>query len=94
MYRIKLSEKFRRKYNQLIKNNEKLKEKINSALEKLKKDPFQKSLSTHKVHVSQFGEIFSSRVTGDLRILWSIENNICIILLLDIGGHSGTNSVY
>ena len=94
MYKIELSEKFRKKYNQLVKNNEKLKEKINLTFEKLKKDPFETSLRTHKVHTSQFGEIFSSRITGDLRILWSIQNNICILLLLDIGGHSGKRNVY
>jgi len=94
MYKVKLSEKFRRKYKQLIKNNLKLQEKINSTFEKLKEDPFQKSLRTHKVHFSQLGEVFSSRVTGDLRVLWLMQSDICILLLLDIGGHSGKTGVY
>jgi len=38
---------------------------------------------------------FSSKVTGDLRIIWNFnEDQIQVIDLLDIGGHSGNGKVY
>jgi mRNA-degrading endonuclease YafQ of YafQ-DinJ toxin-antitoxin module len=39
--------------------------------------------------------VYSSSISGDLRIIWEFsENEINIIDLLDIGGHSGSKSVY
>lgn len=94
MYELELTERFKTKYRKLAKNNSQLTEKISIIFDRLRKDPFQKNLKTHKVHVSQLGEVFSSRVTGDLRVLWSVKNNVCTLMLLDIGGHSGKRSVY
>jgi len=94
VYEFDLTERFKSKYRKLVKNNKQLGEKINIVFDRLREDPFQKSLKTHKVHTSQFGEVFSSRVTGDLRILWSQQGEVFVLLLLDIGGHSGNKSVY
>ena len=94
MYDLDLTDKFKSKYRKLVVRNQQLKEKTGLILQKLQENPFQKSLKTHKVYVSQFGEVFSSRLTGDLRLLWSMQKDICLILLLDIGGHSGNRRVY
>ena len=69
--------------------------KIDKVLEQLKEDPFYSSLQSHKVNTSNFGRCWSSWVTGDTRIIWDLdENNNLIILLLDIGKHSGSEKVY
>ena len=61
----------------------------------MKKNPFYKSLRTHKVLTKNFGTKYSSRVTNDIRIIWgfSEEKNL-VIYLMDLGGHNGTNKVY
>ena len=39
--------------------------------------------------------IFSSRVTGNIRIVWDYsENEINVIDVFDIGGHEGKDKVY
>ena len=94
MYEIKTIKRFRKKYQKLVTKNRILKDKIVDTIETLKKDPFYKSLKTHKVITREYGEVFSSFVTGDLRIIWAKIKNELILLLLDIGGHSGKKSVY
>lgn len=56
---------------------------------------FDKRLITHKVGTKNLGKRYSSRVDGDLRLIWDFdENDRLILLLLDIGGHSGAKKVY
>jgi len=39
--------------------------------------------------------MYSSKVTGDLRIIWNFDkNNNLFLILLDLGGHEGKNKVY
>jgi mRNA-degrading endonuclease YafQ of YafQ-DinJ toxin-antitoxin module len=65
------------------------------ALFLLQNDPFYPGLKTHKVSSRLFGNTYSSRVTGDIRIIWKFdENKTLTLLLLDLGGHSGRNKVY
>ena len=75
-YELKYLEEFLRRKNKIIKNNFVLFSRIESTLKILKTNPFYRSLQTHKITKS-FGTCYSSRVMGDLRILW-----ILILLLL------------
>jgi mRNA interferase YafQ len=89
------SYRYSKKIFKLVSKNHLLQEKIENTLYKLAENPFDISLKTHKVESKICGFAFSSRVTGDLCIIWNFEDgNINIIDLLDIGGHSGSNSVY
>lgn len=58
-------------------------------------DPKAPSLKSHMVNSSRHGKRWSSRVTGDLRIIWDFnKDKINILDILDLGGHSGKNKVY
>ncbi len=95
MYLIKQSKVFKKSVDKLIKQRRIFLDKINNVVFKLSLDPFHQSLKTHKVNTRTLGLRYSSRVDGDLRIIWSFdEDNNLIIHLLDIGGHSGSKSVY
>jgi mRNA-degrading endonuclease YafQ of YafQ-DinJ toxin-antitoxin module len=92
-YRITYSSKFDRDYRKLVKGNKGLSKRIIKAIKQLSIDPFYPGLRTHMVDISDIGKIYSSRVTGDLRVLWSLkEGNI--IFLYRIGGHSGSSKIY
>ncbi len=78
---------FDRKYRKYKKLNQSIFNKITSTICKLQTDPFQQSLKTHQVNLSNFGECFSSRVSGNVRIIWKFKKNVAVILCLNIGGH-------
>jgi len=86
MFKVEFSEYFAKQYYKLIKNNSNIEKRINVALLKLEKNP---EVVSHKV-----GEVWSCRVTGDVRIIWEYKDGELSILLIKIGGHSGKNSVY
>ena len=70
---------------------------LTSVLIKLKNNPFDTSLGTHKVISKRFDNKYSSKITGDLRLIWDFNletEKLEIIEIYDIGGHSGTNGVY
>lgn len=94
MYEIQSISAFRKKYRKLIERNKKLEKAILQTIDLLKTNPKYKSLKTHKVFLSNYGEVYSSYVTGDIRIIWMQIENKLIILLLDVGGHSGSKGVY
>ena len=95
MYDINLSENFKKKARKLVQKNSQLQVKISKTIDKLIIDPFQPSIKSHKVITKHGISAFSSRVTGDLRIIWDFnDTDIQILELLDIGGHSGGGSVY
>jgi mRNA-degrading endonuclease YafQ of YafQ-DinJ toxin-antitoxin module len=91
MYRLIFSGYFKKKLSKLIKYNPKISNKIESTLVFLSQNPLEPKLRSHKV-----GSYWSSRVTGDIRIIWIYgdDKQVQILELLDIGGHSGNNSVY
>ncbi len=61
----------------------------------LEKNPFELKLKTHKVQSKVVYKAWSSRISGDLRVIWDFnQDKIGVINLLDIGGHSGKNKVY
>ncbi len=94
MFEIETTEAFRRKYAKLILNNSLMKIRIDKAVMELSINPKQRSLKTHKVTLPRLGEVYSSRVTGDVRIIWEYASGKAILMLIDIGGHSGSKSVY
>ncbi len=90
MFTIQSTKYFDKKFKKLTKNNQKLKDKIIVTIIQLSDNPFDQSIRTHKVE-----DNWSSSVTGDIRILWIFEDDeIKVIQLINIGGHSGGNSVY
>lgn len=90
MKRIKIktipTKRFEREYKKLTRYNKILRNKIQEKTLALESDPFDKTLKTRKVDLPEFGLVYSSRVNGDIRIIWDFEGDI-IILLLTIGGH-------
>ena len=94
MFEVETTSHFRNRYKKLISKNKKLKDRIIKVIEILRKDPRYPSLKTHKVFISEFGDVFSSSVTGDIRIIWIKIKNKFVLLLLDLGKHSGKHAVY
>ena len=87
-YPISTTHEFDRCYKKLIKNNVQINKLIANALFMLSGNPFDQSLKTHKINSSRFGKVYSSRVNGDIRILWSMTTSgEAVILCLTIGGH-------
>lgn len=59
----------------------------------LRENPFNSRLYAHFVRISSLGKVYSSRVTGDIRVLWFFKDN-GVIVLYRIGGHSGGSKGY
>jgi len=94
MHKLKETAQFIRKYKKLISKDETLKNRVLKTLEALRNNPWYKGLKTHKIYSKNYEKVYSTFVTSDMRIVWALYNNELIILLLDIGGHSGKDSVY
>lgn len=95
MYKLEFTRFSSRKYSKLIKNNRSIKDRLNKAFKLLSDDPFSQKLRTHKVLSRKYGKVNSSRVTGDLRIVWVFKKGgMTVLEILDIGGHSGKRKVY
>lgn len=95
MYKLLSTKPFDKRYKKLIKRNSELADRFISVFKKLMDDPFDISLETHKVNSRKYGETFSSSITGDIRVIWVFDKEkTLIIILLDIGGHSGSKKAY
>lgn len=95
MFILKSTKSFDNEYLKLIKRDKKLENKIIKILKIIANNPFDNCLKTHKVNTRNLGIKFSSRINGDLRVIWDFdERNNLILVLLDIGGHSGNRKVY
>lgn len=95
MYTLRPAVFFERQYKKIIKHNEILRSKVEKTFLLLKENPLHTSLRTRKVSTPSHGVRYSSRVTGDIRIIWDYDSSDeLVILLLDIGGHSGSRKVY
>jgi mRNA-degrading endonuclease YafQ of YafQ-DinJ toxin-antitoxin module len=85
---LRFTDVFLKRFNSITKNDQQLKRRVKKTLELLQLDPYYPSLHTHKVINDQWGEVLSSRVTGDIRIIWTFDKeNRLILILLEIGGH-------
>ena len=61
---------------------------LRQVLEKMIEDPFENSLRTHQVNIPFIGKVWSSRVTGDLRIIWEFDSkNKLVIIIIRFQGH-------
>ena len=95
VYRLIFTSPYLKQYHSLTRKDLKLREKVAMTLDKLSINPFDRNLRSHKVGTRRYGIKWSSRVTGDLRIIWDFEaENRMVVLLLDIGGHGGKKKVY
>lgn len=91
MYKLIVTKHFYRSYKKLVNKNRKLETSVDKVMETLSKDPFSVNLRSHKVNSRYIGLAWSSRVTGDIRLIWDFRGKGLRILLLDIGKH---DSVY
>ena len=93
-YLINTTKRVDKKIQKIIRNDKKLDKRLRKVFRQLEMDPFYKGLKTHKVNTPKWEMAYSSRVTGDLRLLWYLYQNNLLILIIDIGGHEGSKSVY
>lgn len=95
MFKIQSTTSFDRKYKALKNKDSQLAKQVVKTISLLHENPLFASLHTHKVSSARYGIRFSSKVTGDIRIIWDYDKNEnLLILLLDLGGHSGKKRVY
>jgi mRNA-degrading endonuclease YafQ of YafQ-DinJ toxin-antitoxin module len=92
-FSITYTSKYERDFRKVSKKDKVLAEKILLISHLLSIDPYSTRLRTHRVNTFYGSRVYSSRVSGDIRILWKLEDGN-IILLLTIGGHSGGSKVY
>lgn len=94
MFTLVPQPKFSRKLKRLLRKNNALEKPVRETLTLLAENPADPKLKTHKVIIE--GErVFSSSLTGDLRIIWRYrDTGLEMIDLLDIGGHEGGKKVY
>ena len=100
MFTLQATKKFLRKYTKLIKLNPEIEERFNTVFDTLAENPTDSRRGSHKVIAVDGSKVFSSRVTGDIRIVWRYvetkdgEKELQIISLIDVGGHEGGKKVY
>lgn len=95
MYKLRFSDYFDKKYQKLVKNNPQIIQRVDKTLRILQENPKHPGLKSHLVNHEDLGKVWSSSVTRDIRIIWMYDqDNVMILLILNIGGHSGSNSVY
>lgn len=86
---------YSRKLQKIVNKNPKILRQIDKAHTLLSQNPKDAKLKSHKVISKIAGPAYSSSVNSDLRIIWDYsENEIRVLDLLDIGGHSGSEGVY
>lgn len=86
-YTIELSSSVVRDIKKLSKDK-KVSVKIQKTFEMIASNPFDSRLKSHLVNVPSLGRVWSSRVTGDLRLEWAFNpNNQLIIFALRLQGH-------
>jgi len=94
-YDLDFTPEFLNDYKKLIKKNKLLIKKFSKSLKLLADNPTHNSLKSHKVDTINHEDVWSSWVTGDIRIIWLYDsNNKLIIVLLETGTHSGSNKIY
>lgn len=82
-------------YKKLIKGNQIKETRTKKAIKLMRDNPFYPLLKSHKVNTRNFGEKWSSWITGDLRIIWDFDAvKKQVILLLAITQHSGSHREY
>lgn len=83
---VKPTKRFSKILVKLYKKDRRLALKVIDVVEMIKIDPFHPTLRSHKVTAKIKNSVYSSRVTGDIRIIWEFRGED-IIVTLDLGGH-------
>jgi mRNA-degrading endonuclease YafQ of YafQ-DinJ toxin-antitoxin module len=90
MYKIIVSQKFKRSYKNFVSRFPYLQENIDNAIKELSIDPYSPLISSHKLSGDLF-ELYGCKCGYDCRIIFSIEKikeeKDKYILLVDIGNH-------
>lgn len=95
MFTLIATEPFKKTAEKIVGNDEILKKRLKTTLQKLALNPLHPSLQSHKVNTQDYGIRWSSWVTGDIRIIWDYDSEQrLVIIILDIGSHSGAQKVY
>ena len=86
-YKLITLGQFDRDYKKFKKSKDIL-SKINKSLKFLLEHPYHLSLKTHKVNIPLLGYVCSSRVTGDLRFIWILDQeDRLLIIAIRLQGH-------
>ena len=86
-YKLVPTKKFTRSVRKSFKDQN-CKSKLSSVLKRMSDDPFGQGLKTHKVNLPNLGIMYSTRVTGDIRIIWNFDKaNNLVLILYKVGGH-------
>lgn len=95
MFTLIATEPFKKTSEKIVGNDEILKKRLKTTLQKLALNPSHPSLQSHRVNTQNYGIKWSSWVTGDTRIIWDYDSEQrLVIIILDIGSHSGAQKVY
>jgi len=95
MYQLLFTERFKRNFKKVISNDEPLANKVEEILKMIAQEPFQQRLRSHKVAAKDIGSAWSTRVTGDIRIIWLYSKEYKNTLeIVNIGTHTGQHRVY
>ena len=86
-YSLYRTKEYAKDLRKILKKNKDLTLRIERAVIRILRDPFSPSLRTHQVNIPSLGKVYSSRISGDVRILWTFEEE-GVILLQRVGGHS------
>lgn len=88
MCKLNSSKFFTKKLKKLIENKRLELEVLNKSLQFLAKDPFSPVLRTHKVNTRKLGKHYSSRIDGDLRIIWNFDQDENLLKgMVDFSGY-------
>lgn len=93
-YKLRFAKHFLKHFEKIKKSDLFLAKKIGKALDRLVEDPFDPRLNTHRADTKLFGMRWSSRVSGDIRVIWDFMEVGGRILIITVGGHSGKHKVY
>lgn len=74
MYQLIFTSSFNKDYRKIAKRNTLLQKRILKSLNLLSNNPNYPSLRTYKVNSIEFDNVWSSWVTGDVRIIWEYNN--------------------
>ena len=73
MYVLLFANSFPSTYKSLIRGIKEYEKRTNKSLKLLKYNPFYPSLHSHKVKTRNFGEKWSSWISGVIRIFWDFD---------------------
>ena len=94
-YDLDFTPEFLADYKKLTKKNSLLIKKFSKGLKLLADNPQHNSLRSHKVDTIDNQDVWSSWITGDIRVIWLYDQNRkLVIVLLETGTHFGSNKVY